>query len=42
MNMKKWTGAKNTHIKIKRYTLATKLRSIFYAHSMRVGKELLN
>jgi len=40
--MKKWTGAKITHTRIKRYTLVTKLRSIFYAHLMRMAKELLN
>jgi hypothetical protein len=33
---------KNTHIKNKRYTLAMRLRSIYYAHSMKAERELLN
>ena len=33
---------KNTHTKNKRYTLAMRLRSIFYAHSTRMGRVLLN
>jgi len=40
--MKKWTGARTTHTRIKRYTLVTKLRSIFYAHLMRMERVLLN
>jgi len=40
--MKQWIGQKNTHTKIKRYTLVTRLRSILYVRLTRMDKESLS